>query len=195
MSKVSIKLFTQPVFVVRNIMSQTEALFTSLSITFDYQASTFNHISSFWNIVLRPVNRSIVFLSCFPNIRMMFMNMFTVAIAQFKIFYSIVSFDAINMMDSFFLSKFSTYVLLNNISVMKNTLTTWYGNTEIPKFSKMWLTFLEQSPTRRYKIVISMPIEPSSMHFAYFPVFNFENIITSFNVALISNHYPHCIKL
>ncbi len=113
---------------------------------------------------------------------------FRIIFMKFKIFYSIVCFDAIYVMNCFASFKFSAKMLLHNITMLKDSFAV-YVYAKITKFCEVGLSFLEIRPVWGNEIIIFMSKEPSSVHLANTSLGFFENFLTSFNFTGITNNH------
>ena len=126
--------------------------------------------------------------SLFPFFRMVLQHMFSIVRKQFKIFNPIVRLITIYVVDTFALPKFSTKILLHNISMLKNALIV-YKNTDITQFCKRWFSLLEIGPIGRY-IITSVSKPSASMYLTDAAIILFENVRTIWDFA-----YSRCIHM
>lgn len=125
-------------------------------------------------------------LSFLPNIGMMFFHMLPIIFEKFKIFYSIVCSDVIDMMDSFFQFKFSSKIFLHNIAVLEHSFTI-YIHTKITKVIEMRFSFFKICPIWR-DIITLMSKPPTSVNLTNLPIIPFKNIFTVFNFTNFTKH-------
>lgn len=110
---------------------------------------------SFW---YRWTNTSIM-----PRKLMVFLHMFRMTRSQLKVFYSVVCSYMVDMMNFLGFFKFSTKMLLHNISMFKNSFLP-IKNTIIAIIIQVRYTFFQKSPVGR-NIVSAMSAPPTIMHF------------------------------
>ena len=187
----------QPISPVGCIVFQTKAFPFSFVGTPNNQTFSFKTISRetvLWNVIFRPIYRGVVLFSHFPHIGMAFTHMFSMAIKQFKVLNSIVSFNSIYVMHPFFFSKLSLKVLFHNMTMLKNPFTI-YVNTKVSHGAEAGLSFFKNSPIWRNVVKIFMTKPPSSVHIANTSFSFSQYFFTSFNFACLTNHYPYCNKI
>lgn len=154
-----------------SMFSTTEACFVS----------AFRHSKS-----RKYLNNVSSFVSC-PNFRMLLFHVFTIAFEKFKIFYSVVCFNSIFVVNAFFFCQFSFKRLFHNVAMLKNSFAI-YIYAKITKIRKAWSSFFKVSPVWRNKIIVSMSVKSSPVHRANMSVFLFENISTVFDFAYFIFH-------
>jgi hypothetical protein len=125
--------------------------------------------------------------SLLPAIWMVCLHVFTVAGPQFKILYPVVCFVSVYMMYSFVLGELSPKMLFHNTAMLKDSLSINIY-THVAQLSKAWLPLLH-GPPMRGGIVGSMPEHPRPVHLAYSAFGLFQDISTSFHLALLSFYH------
>ena len=93
------------------------------------------------------------------------------------------------MVDSLKFCQFSSKMLFHNIAMFEPSRTI-YVNTKIAKFRKAWSSFFKISPFWR-DVVISVPVESSSVHLANTSFCLFKDIATTFDFAYFVYHKLH----
>lgn len=141
-------MIVSPLVMFRTKISRHKFVPTKTILTWiSWFIYTFNNIAYFFRRVWRK------FFSIVPSIAVIFFHMFRIIFKEFKIFYFIIGFYFIYMMDTFIFFKFSSKILFHNISMLKNSFSI-YIYTKITKFSERWLSFFEIKPIWRYIIII-----------------------------------------
>jgi len=118
---------------------------------------------------------------------MILFYVFIISFIEFKVFDSIVCFISIYMMNTFFCFQLSTKIFFHYMAMLKNSFVI-YIYTKIAKFCKTRLSFFKIFPVWRNEIIISVPKETCPVHWTYMSIVFFENLITTFNFAYITNH-------
>jgi len=188
MSKVSVKLFMHPVFIIRNIVLQAKTSFFGFIGTTNDKTLSFTPM--FGNFVLSPINRNIVFFSLFPCVWVMFFQMFAIVFKKFKVFYSIIGSYAIKVVDSLFSIKRSSQMLFHYIAMLKNSFTV-YVNAKISIVCKMGLSFFKNCPVGGNIVIVFISKPSCSMHLANLPIKFLKYLFTTFNFTYLTNHYPY----
>lgn len=122
----------------------------------------------------------IAVFSLMPPNRVSLFNMLRVILKKFKIFYSIVCSFAVNMMDSFFLFKFSTNMLLHNIYMFQHSFTV-YVDTHVTQLGQC--RFIVFITVRRFRNVITSISKPSA-------TVHLTNLTRRFSQYVLTIFYP-----
>jgi len=127
------------------------------------------------------------YISFFPTIRMIPPYVFSVIFHQFKIFYSIISLDMIQVVHSFVLFKFSPKMLLYYKPMFQNSFFSSIY-TDIAKWTDTGLSFFKVSPIRR-NLIVPVSKKSASVHCTNTTIIPFKDVVAVFNFANFSSSH------
>ena len=170
-------MLPNPLVMFRTKISRHKLVATeTISIWVRNSFQTFKYI-------LHNISRISVFSSVPPN-GMPIFYMLGVILKKLKVFESIICPIKIDMMHCFFGVKFSTKMLLHDMSMLKNTLT-FDPYSIITIVSKLGLSLFKQSPFRR-NIIVPMSMKSTPMLLTYTPCSRIKNSGTILDSAYIT---------
>lgn len=121
-----------------------------------------------------------------PKIFMMGFYMSRLVFNQFKIFYSVIGFYSVDVMNNLTFAKFPTKFLLHEIAVILHPFTV-NVYAQIAKYSHGWLTFFKIIPVWR-NIVSTMSAVTRIMHNTNLPNVFRQNVFTPLNFTEFTLH-------
>ncbi len=128
-------------------------------------------------------------LSLFPSIIMIFFHVVAIILHEFKIFYSVIRFVTIDMMNTLVSCELATKRLFHNIPMLKDSFAI-NVDSDVPIFSKARLPLFEIWPIWR-NIVITMSKFSRPVHLANSTLCLFEDIHTAFYSAFLSFYHSN----